>query len=347
MIADHPLVLATNRPQTTDRSRVPSLWPKWVWLTLVAVIATDLIWIITPHASLSTNSWSSLASVGLCGTALVLLAHRCRLGPRTYTLITGFAITLAFWPALKLLNHLTMSIELPLADAVLASGDQILGLHWLSYIRWLDGYPTIVWAMSAVYGGLASYCCIIFLAVLICYGHVRAIEFTSLFVATAVFTIIVGPLFPAKGAMVFFAPDSDQFNFVSTNMGTYFWEPLSRIRMNDHLVLDIDNLPGLVAFPSFHTTMGMIGIYACRGHAALLIPSLSLNGLMIASTPLFGGHYFVDVIAGMITAVGAIYLYRTFRKQTDHIALCRSPLEESKLGKYLPGLAAQASWRRQ
>src|SRR5690606_29950216 len=115
-------------------------------------------------------------------------AHRCRLGPRTHTLIMGFTITLAFWPALKVLNHLTMSIELPLADAVLASGDQILGLHWLSYIKWLDSYPTIVWAMGAVYGGLSTYCCVIFLVVLIFYGHIRAIEFTSLFVATAVFT---------------------------------------------------------------------------------------------------------------------------------------------------------------
>lgn len=60
--------------------------------------------------------------------------------------------------------------------------------------------------------------------------------------------------------------------------------------------------------------MGVVAIYCCRGVPALLAVSLTVNILMIASTPIYGAHYLVDVIAGAGVALAIILLYRRHLK---------------------------------
>ncbi|MGT2485812.1 phosphatase PAP2 family protein [Methylobacterium oryzae CBMB20] len=45
------------------------------------------------------------------------------------------------------------------------------------------------------------------------------------------------------------------------------------------------------------------------------IPALLVNGLLIAATPIDGGHYFVDVIAGLIIAALAICAARALGRR--------------------------------
>ena len=85
---------------------------------------------------------------------------------------------------------------------------------------------------------------------------------------------------------------------------------LLALRTDPQHVLDLNNLPGLVTFPSFHTAMGIIAIYCSRGTPWLFWPSLIINILMISSTPLFGSHYLIDVIAGAVVALGTILFIR-------------------------------------
>ncbi|NIJ38002.1 membrane-associated phospholipid phosphatase [Sphingopyxis panaciterrae] len=285
-------------------------------MAVAAVIVADLAWLATPFVSLSDDSWPRLALILLSAIGLSTLAHLAPLPPRIYTLITGFAISLSLWPALKMLNHITMSVPLPLADTNLARADAILGFDWLSYMLWLDQYPSLIRLMSLTYGLLSDYCAITFLLLLLLKGHERAMELVCLFVMSAVFTILVGPLAPAQGAMIFYAPDPGQFAVVNSAMGTYFWAPLEAIRGRSELELVLAHLPGLVAFPSFHTVMGVILIYVSRRVPFIFGPALAINLIMIASTPLFGGHYLVDVIAGVATATGTIILYNRFGKRT-------------------------------
>lgn len=293
-----------------------SLWPAWVWITVAAVVAVDLAALATPFVSLDDGSWPRLLLILLSAAGLSIIAHLAPLSPRLYVLVTGFAISLSLWPALKMLNHITMAFPLPLADAYLSSADSMLGFDWLSYVRWLDQYPSLLNLMGLTYGTLTDFCTLTFLILLLVKGHERAMELICLFVISAVFTILVGPLAPAKGAMVFYAPDAGQFASVSTSMGTYFWAPLEAIRGRSSIELSLASLPGLVAFPSFHTAMGVILIYVWRGAAITFVPSLAINLVMIASTPLFGGHYLVDVIAGIATAAGTILLYNQFGRTT-------------------------------
>lgn len=65
-------------------------------------------------------------------------------------------------------------------------------------------------------------------------------------------------------------------------------------------------LMGIVSFPNFHATLAAIFFWAFRAIPRLAVPGGAWAILTIVATPVFGGHYGVDVIMGLILAPPAI-----------------------------------------
>ena len=63
----------------------------------------------------------------------------------------------------------------------------------------------------------------------------------------------------------------------------------------------------MISFPSFHTANGILFVWALWPFRLLRLPMLVLNFLLIASTPLAGAHYVVDLIGGAAVAFAAIF----------------------------------------
>jgi membrane-associated phospholipid phosphatase len=72
---------------------------------------------------------------------------------------------------------------------------------------------------------------------------------------------------------------------------------------------DVTDLGGIVAFPSYHAVLGVLLTYAHRG-GVLLWPVAALNAVMLVSIPSEGGHYLIDLVAGVPTAVFTIVAIR-------------------------------------
>jgi len=68
---------------------------------------------------------------------------------------------------------------------------------------------------------------------------------------------------------------------------------------------------GLVGFPSFHTAQAIIAIWYARRLKRFFYPFLVFNILVVASTPIQGGHHVVDVIGGLAVAAFAIWFAST------------------------------------
>jgi membrane-associated phospholipid phosphatase len=65
---------------------------------------------------------------------------------------------------------------------------------------------------------------------------------------------------------------------------------------------------GIVCFPSCHVLWAILCAAALWGFRWLRIPVAALSGLIIISTLTTGWHYLVDVLAGLVLAVGALVL---------------------------------------
>ena len=302
--------LAFRRPAPAAGGAVEArerVWPIWALALLGLVAAVDALWLLASRVSLSMPGLVLPLSMA---ALIALLLRRSALAPRLHMLLSGLAFMLAAWPALRVYNHLVMTTGLPLADARLAGWDSALGLDWLGYLLWLDRHPGLLRAMDWAYGGLTVYSGAAFVLVLLLVGVARAREFVLLFLIAAVAASTIGLFFPALAAMTFYAPDPDLFRAIPANLGAYHVDTLDRLRTAAAPVLDLRHLPGLTTFPSFHTAMGCLVVWCARGSRPLFAPMLALNALMIASTPAFGSHYFVDVLAGGVLAAAAVVMLK-------------------------------------
>jgi membrane-associated phospholipid phosphatase len=220
----------------------------------------------------------------------------------------GLGFMLVAWPALRILNYASMSTAMPLADDLLATWDRALGLDWNSYLRFMDSTPVLLTAAKWAYQGLTLYCIAAFTVLLIVHGARRARDFILMFFIAAIVTCATGWLLPSLGPMAQYGFDPASFTHIRWEHGTWPIEPLTRVREGAAQTLSLDEMPGITSIPSFHTAMGLICLYCCHGYRPLFVAALAINSPMLAATPIFGGHYFVDLIAGAFLAALTIVL---------------------------------------
>ena len=112
-------------------------------------------------------------------------------------------------------------------------------------------------------------------------------------------------LLPAIGTYAYFHlwPDPSVF---STGSYATSADSIPLLRGGTMRVLDITQLVGIVTFPSFHTCAAVLYLWAFWPVRWMRPLSLASNGMLLIATPIGGGHYFIDIIAGAAIAVLAI-----------------------------------------
>lgn len=289
----------------------PGLDLKWPWIIILAVACVDVVWLFITPLQLSDSATGFLLMLSVSLTAISILIRFLADAARTVCLLQGLSFLLVAWPVLRLLNHLTMTIPFPLADARLATWDSAFGFNWMAYLHFADKHPCIVQAMRVSYVNLTAYSCLAFvLLVLGPQPERRCSEMIGLFLGAAILCTGIGMTLPALGAMSYHAPPNGTFLHFNAATGGYHLDALLDLRRNSHHAFDLADLPGLVTFPSFHTAMGVIVVYCSRGSPALLTFMLPINLLMISSTPVFGSHYGTDIMAGSAAAAALIVANR-------------------------------------
>jgi membrane-associated phospholipid phosphatase len=195
-----------------------------------------------------------------------------------------------------------MTVDFPLADDLLDGWDKALGLDWPGYFSFVASQPWLRDAMAWSYTSLTFLSVLSYLVMALTLDIRRSIYFLETFTLTAVFCTTVGALFPARAAVDrYFGPSAD-FSAFPLEPGLYHLPSLERLRDGGPVELVVGYLPGLVTFPSFHTAAGVL-LVAATWRTPLVVPAFLYVILMIGSTPVFGGHYFVDLIAGAAVAL--------------------------------------------
>jgi membrane-associated phospholipid phosphatase len=217
-------------------------------------------------------------------------------------------------PALRIFNHLLMTLPFPMADDLLASWDEALGFSWLDYAKLIAGQHIAVELMKYAYAFFYFAIIAVALEATLAGRFFRCQELLALTLMTAVTSSLIACLFPARGTMDRFADNAFRLQF-SPDAGIFFIQQLLSARGADPVTLMPSSLAGLSTFPSFHTAAGILIIYACRGNSIRLAVGTAYSIVMIASTPVFGGHYFVDLIAGIALAIAMIMLWRAYGKK--------------------------------
>ncbi len=190
----------------------------------------------------------------------------------------------------------------PLWDARLAAADRALGLSWPALRGTLDAMPPLVWVLGAAYGSLIAQMVVVILA-LAAAGRLERLRAAVCAAVLAGFaTVLVAALVPAMGNLF----DPAGYHHLWPSIAWRERGIIGGLRDGSLRVIDLSAMMGIVSFPSYHATLAAIFIWAFRG-----LPSGRVGAgwaaLTIVATPVFGGHYAVDVLAGLLLAPVSVW----------------------------------------
>jgi membrane-associated phospholipid phosphatase len=301
-----------------------------LWMLLAAIAAADLVVMAGGGFRVIGSTAPGILAVA---AAAVLLGYGytvLRPDERLAALGFGAGYLIAYTLAAALLSYFGTSLALPLLDGELARLDAALGLDWMAMLERANAWPLWGGLLRVVYATSMPQVVLVILTLATTRQLTRLADFLSLFTATSLITIVVSSLLPAAGAFVHFDPPAVLRTVVGRDAGIWHLTQFEALRSGAMRAIDPAVIEGLVTFPSFHTALATITAWALWNTRWLALPALALNALVIVSTVPVGGHYFIDVFAGLAIAGAAIaflqaWRTRALRSQAETAAVC-SPI---------------------
>ena len=193
-------------------------------------------------------------------------------------------------------------------DARLESWDRALGFDWLSYVHWVDRSPALTGLLHLSYGSLIPQIIVLVLALgfTLRVAELRTVMLAAILCGTV--CILVSAFVPAISYPAYLGVTGSDFQYVDPWGGYVHLADLKALRDGTFAELRLSSMQGIITFPSFHAGLSLVamwGFWASR-MAWLRWPGMTLAALTIAATPVDGGHYLVDVLAGLAIAAVSI-----------------------------------------
>lgn len=274
------------------RSR--NTWAKWG--VIAALVALDGAGLFHCGIRLALPGLVRVGGAMLAFTLLAAFYEYWRPEERLADLAHSGVRLLAFFAAMGVFSYLVATSDMPVADDLLAQADRALGFDWRGWLAFVQQRPTLHLLLHLAYLTALPQIAIITSYLSLSGQPQRNSEFLWVMMISTFIIVPISGLLPAFNASVYYgAPGflDHMPDFVALRTGRF-------------AELDLSRLQGLISFPSFHTSLGLLFPYAVRGRRFVLLAAVLVNGAMIAAVPTEGGHYFVDVLAGAAVAVIAI-----------------------------------------
>jgi membrane-associated phospholipid phosphatase len=304
--------------------------PRWSRLSIV-VVATAVPFAIAdalgiPHSRIviapgtASHFVTVMAVLGAAAASAAIVQRRMRTKSTRFAAFLDAAaegVVVVAWAGLLftplslaagIFMYMAAAMGWPLGDATLAAIDRALGFDWPSVLRALDHHPLLATILSRVYHTTGPQIPIVFLVLGFAGRRERLLEYLALIGVSSLFTGAATALVPAVGAHAFFHPARDAFSHFTADAGMWHYEELMRLRSGRPFLYDVTRTQGLVTFPSYHAVLAIITSYAMRGVRHLALPVALLNAVVVVSTIPEGGHYLIDVLAGIVVAALSIPL---------------------------------------
>lgn len=206
-----------------------------------------------------------------------------------------------------LLTYVAAATNFPYRDGDFHAIDQWLGLDSVTYLRFFNERPHLYRVIAA------SYASIRLQTVLVVGALVAASKFerlqTYVIAVAAALAITLAAFIVLPAGNIYTGLNISPTNFPNLSLSGAFDHvaPLAAARNHTGYTIDFGALAGLISFPSFHTASAVMFSWAVFPLRKLRSWVFALNVLMVAGTPVDGGHYFIDLAGGLATACIAVF----------------------------------------
>ncbi|MGE0210509.1 MAG: phosphatase PAP2 family protein, partial [Parvibaculaceae bacterium] len=216
------------------------------YLLVLAVALVDAIWLLaSPIALPSYQLFGPLTHCVLFATAALVIARMAASAGavqvpliRVGYFLQGLIFLQIAWIAMRVLNHLSMSIPLPYADDLLVRWDEAIGASWHAYFRFVQNHDTLRSLMDHTYTSLTLFSFVSFFILILQKDLRRARYFLETFLVTALVCTAIGMFFPAEAAVATYFDGMKALTNFPSLPGVYHLEHLERLRAGAEHALD-------------------------------------------------------------------------------------------------------------
>jgi hypothetical protein len=291
---------------------------------LVAQIASPM-----PIAALSLQALG-IACVALGGAAFFY--RNVRLRENFSVMCIALMQVLLFSALGSILSYLLARDGGALWDSTFTAWDRALGLDWIGYVRAVDQHGWLVTALRLAYASLIPQI-IVLVLVLGFTGRLEKLRGVMLgAILCGTICVLASPFFPAVSNYVQLGLTAADFRHVDPWAGYIHLADFSALRDGTMSVLNLSRMQGIITFPSYHAGLSAVTLW---GFWTSGVRWLKWTGPVVAlgtivATPVDGGHYFVDVLAGIaISALSIVVASRAVRWAPTLPRLTASPFRRS------------------
>jgi len=234
--------------------------------------------------------------------------------------IATFLEVSALFGAISLLgifsSMMLSAIPIPYADILLSNMDRMMGFDWMAVFKPMSDYKGIMNLQASVY--LSFNWQPMLLIFLLCALGLESecwLFVTAWAVALAL-TVVIFPFFPAKSALIVNQISPVRFPEIAKGGTLFFYDIMEDIRSGRLRVIGFRQLTGMITFPSFHAAAAIVIGWGYGQIPYLRWPFVLLNLTMIISAIYIGGHYLIDIVAGIVIGFGSLLIsHRLLRAQ--------------------------------
>jgi hypothetical protein len=198
-------------------------------------------------------------------------------------------------------------------SATLLAWDKWLGLDWRAMAQGVSDRPVLARLLGVAYNALIPEAVL----VVVLLGWREQLDEVRTFILAGMICgatcILLSHLIPAVDCNVYLGLSQARLPNLDFNVSYAAAKELAALRSGQLNVIELPSMQGLVTFPSYHA-----GLATASCWASLKIKSRKIGyfGAVMAiatiiSAPVRGGHYFVDVFAGI--AIGMVSLVAATR----------------------------------
>lgn len=278
----------------------------WVWALIAGLVLVDAAWLLSAGIEIeSTGLWITFGLVSALLLAAGVLA-RVKSEPKLRAMALSAACLIAFTEAVAVFHYLAATLSLPFADRGLAAAERALGFDWTNYVGFLAAHPSLSWWLALAYHSSGPQIALVVIVLSATSRLGRLWAFVRLYVALLLCAILISAVLPAVGPYAYYQPQVVPADHLDTVGAVWHLEPLARLRNGTLKVIALEDIRGLVTFPSFHVCLAAITAWALAPVPLLGPLALLLNALVVVSAIGSGGHYLPDILAGGCLAMLAL-----------------------------------------
>jgi hypothetical protein len=218
--------------------------------------------------------------------------------------------------------YIAARCPVPFRDQTLARLDRAIGVDVPAILKVIENYPRCKRFLDYCYDTLLVLVVIAVMIPPVCGKITRAQEYLVAGIASAVISIPIFALVPARGPWAY-------YRYTATPEQQTVEQVIVTLKGPDPFVLHYFQIEGIISFPSFHTILAILAAFALWPVRFVRWPASLLAALIVISSLTTGWHYAVDILAGVAVAISCCLLAMAYTRWETKVQF-RSALAAEK-----------------